>query len=263
MIKASFNNIQSSIIDNIQHTNQEIKVAVAWFTNKEILGELIEKLKEGIKVQLLISDDVINLKLKKEKFLEHGGELKIIPTEHDRFLHEKFALFDEKTLVTGSYNYTYNAEYRNFESVIISDDENLIKQYKIRFNKIFNVAIDYENKMLISNLSKGITESENELEKRELDLKEELLNSLSECKNLKIKLNYDGIYDLIEKYGAIGTPKRLVSTGIESIQSGFVKLWEHKRLDLTFESIINQEKYKSLFDERTINEAVKRLEKFK
>ena len=263
MIRASFKNIQSSIIENIHNAEKDIKIAIAWFTNKEILGELVEKLKEGINIQLLISDDVINLKLKKEKFLEHGGELRIIPTEHNRFLHEKFALFDTNTLITGSYNYTYNAEYKNFESIIITDDENLIKQYQIRFNNILNVAIDYEQKVLITNLSKGIVESENELEKRELDLKEELLNSLSECKKLKIKLNYDGIYDLIEKYGAIGTPKRLVSTGIDSIQSGFVKLWEHKRLDLTFESIINQEKYKSLFDEKIINEAVKRLEKFK
>ncbi|MDO9340622.1 MAG: phospholipase D-like domain-containing protein [Bacteroidales bacterium] len=263
MIRASFKNIQSSIIESIQKAEQEIKIAVAWFTNKEILGELVEKLDNGIRIHLLISDDRINSKLNKESYLKHGGEIKIIPSEHNKFLHEKFAIFDSSTLIVGSYNYTYNAEYKNYESIIITDSEQLIKQYSIRFNNILNKSIEYEQKDLISNSSNGIIESENELEKMELDLKDELLNTLSECKKLKVKLNYNGIYELIEKYGAIGTPKRLVSTGIDSIQSGFVKLWEIKRLDLTFEAIITKEKYKLLFDEKTINEADKRLEKFK
>ncbi|MFC2113304.1 hypothetical protein ACFLTA_08555 [Bacteroidota bacterium] len=94
-------------------------------------------------------------------------------------------------------------------------------------------------------------------------MKEELLNTLSECKKLKVKLNYDSIYDLIERHGAIGTPKRLVATGIDSIQSGFLKLWKIKRLDLTFEAIINQKKYKFLFDDKTLDEAQKRIDLFK
>jgi len=108
-----------------------------------------------------------------------------------------------------------------------------------------------------------VIESENELEQIEKELKNELLNTLTVCKKLNVKLNYNGIYDLIEKYGAIGTSKRLVSTGVDSIQSGFIKLWEIKRLDLTFEAIILRDKYKILFDEKTINEAMKRIEKFK
>jgi hypothetical protein len=263
MLQASFKNIQSSIIESIQKAEYEIKIAVAWFTNKEILGELVEKLENGIRIHLLISDDRINLILNKESYLKHGGEIKIIPSEHNRFLHEKFALMDNKTLIVGSYNYTYNAEFKNYESIIITDSEQLIKQYSIRFNFILNKSIEYEQKELLSNSSSGIIKSENELERIEIDLKDELLNTLSECKKLKVNFNYNGIYELIEKYGAIGTPKRLISTGIDSIQSGFVKLWEIKRLDLTFEAIITKEKYKLLFDDKIINEANKRLDKFK
>jgi hypothetical protein len=112
---------------------------------------------------------------------------------------------------------------------------------------------------MISKLSDGISERESILEKREQELKDELLQSLAEYKKLNIDLNYSGIYDLIEKYGAIGTPKRLIATGIHNIQSGFVKLALHQRLDLTFEYIITKEKYKSLFDDKTINDAQKRL----
>jgi hypothetical protein len=259
MQRASFQNIQSTIIEAIQVSTEDIRIAIAWFTNKEILGEIIEKIINGVKCTVLISDDKINKRLNLESITNHGGELKIIPTIDNRFLHEKFAIFDNKILITGSYNYTYNAEYSNYESIIITDDSKLIHQYNIRFKKIHESAKAFEHKNLNAQLSDGISVTEGILEKREQDLKDELLQSLAECKKLNIDLNYSGINDLIEKYGAIGTPKRLIATGIHNIQSGFVKLALHQRLDLTFEYIITKEKYKSLFDDKTISDAQKRL----
>jgi hypothetical protein len=259
MLRACFHNIKSTLIENIQLASKDIKIAIAWFTNKEILGELIERLDNGVKCTILISDDKINKRLNLDSFLEHGGELKIIPSNYSKFLHEKFAVIDDKILIAGSYNYTNNTEYNNFESIILSDDSQLIHQYSIRFKNIYISAIEFENKILTTNLSEGIIESERILEQREDDLKKELLDSLSECRKLKIDLNYSGIIDLIEKYGAIGTPKRLIATGVNNIQSGFVKLALHQRLDLTFEYIITKEKYKSLFDDKTISDALKRL----
>lgn len=263
ILKASFKNIKTSIIECIQNSKHEIKIAVAWFTNKEILGELIERLDNGVNVSILISDDKINLRLDKDPFIRHGGEIRIIPSEHYKFLHEKFAIFDNEKILMGSYNYTYNAEYKNYESIIITDNKGVIKQYTVRFKKIIENSIVYGQSNLSSCISNGVIASEIELEQIENDLRDELLNTLAECKNLKVKLNYNGIYDLIEKYGAIGTPKRLIATGVDSIQSGFVKLWEIKRLDLTFEAIILKDKYKILFDDNTINEALKRIDKFK
>lgn len=260
MLKASFHNIQATVIENIQKASEEIKIAIAWFTNKEIFGELIGRLDSKVKCTVLISDDLINKKLNVDTLLKHGCDLKIISSKHEKFLHEKFAIFDNKILLTGSYNYTYNAEYNNFESIVITDDSQLIQQYLIRFKNIYNSAIAFEQQVLTSNLSEGITASENMLEQREKDLKEELLNSLSECKKLNIKLDYAGVYDLIERYGAIGTPKRLIATGVNNVQSGFLKLALAQRLDLTFEYIITKEKYKSLFDDKTIKDAEKRLE---
>lgn len=259
MIRASFHNIQATIIENIQNANEDVRIAIAWFTNKEIHGELIERIDKGVKCIILVSDDILNKRLNLQSLEKHGGEIKIIPTAETKFLHEKFAIFDNKILITGSYNYTKKAEYANYESVIITDDSKLIQQYNIRFKNIYNSAKQFEERSLISKESAGILADESSLENREQELKEELLQSLAECKKLKIDLNYSGIYDLIERYGAIGTPKRLIATGIHNIQSGFVKLALHQRLDLTFESIITKEKYKSLFDEKTISDAQKRL----
>ena len=153
MIQAFFRNIESTIISHIQQAENDIKIAIAWFTNKEILGELENKLSQGIKITLLVSDDIINSRLNKENYVKSGGLLKIIPTDHNKFLHEKFLIIDEVKLITGSYNYTYYAEYHNYESVILTDDERTLQQYLFRFKSILDSAIEYEQKGLITNLS--------------------------------------------------------------------------------------------------------------
>ena len=64
---------------------------------------------------------------------------------------------------------------------------------------------------------------------------------------MKVTINSELVYGMIEKYGAIGTCKRLTATGKEHIQSGFTKLWEKNRLDLTFEYLMLDKKYNKLF----------------
>ena len=57
--KARFTNIKSAIEQLIQNSQSSIKIAVAWFTNKELLGLLKDKVKEGVKVEIIVSDDVL------------------------------------------------------------------------------------------------------------------------------------------------------------------------------------------------------------
>ena len=64
-----------------------------------------------------------------EEFIKAGGIYQIIQSSQDKFMHNKFAIFDNKKVITGSYNWTYSAEYNNLESIIISKEENLIKRY--------------------------------------------------------------------------------------------------------------------------------------
>jgi phosphatidylserine/phosphatidylglycerophosphate/cardiolipin synthase-like enzyme len=46
-------------------------------------------------------------------------------TEHH--MHRKFALFDRRILGTGSYDWTRSAEAFNQESLLVTDDERLLR----------------------------------------------------------------------------------------------------------------------------------------
>ena len=51
-------------------------------------------------------------------------------------MHHKFAIFDETTLWTGSFNWTVSANTNNCENVIITDDREACRSYQAQFNQL-------------------------------------------------------------------------------------------------------------------------------
>jgi len=119
---AYFKNIRAEILKQLEKAESSIWAAIAWVTDKEIFDTLIEKLSQGVEVKLIIRKDAINFNanaLPWEEFLSYGGELFGLDT-----LHHKFAVIDGIHLINGSYNWTYFAERRNQENILVIEDDN-------------------------------------------------------------------------------------------------------------------------------------------
>ncbi|MGE5457482.1 MAG: phospholipase D-like domain-containing protein, partial [Methanococcaceae archaeon] len=110
---------------------------VSWFTNTELFEPLIQKLKSKVQIQLIIVNDSLNIRqdgLNFQRFIDNGGELFVC--DPSQLMHHKYCIIDEKKIFSGSYNWTYFAEYKNFENVIVSEDTYLIKQYIQNFETV-------------------------------------------------------------------------------------------------------------------------------
>jgi hypothetical protein len=138
-IKPHFNNIRQVILNNLLESNSEIYIAVAWFTNHDIFNVLLEKAKK-IPVNLIILNDDINNRidgLDFQQFIDNGG--KFYFGKQETPMHNKFCIIDDKTLITGSYNYTYLAEKINYENIIIfKGASDIIESYKKEFSNIIS-----------------------------------------------------------------------------------------------------------------------------
>jgi phosphatidylserine/phosphatidylglycerophosphate/cardiolipin synthase-like enzyme len=55
-------------------------------------------------------------------------------------MHNKFAIFDGKLMVTGSYNWTASAEKYNYENAVFITDPTAIDQYQKEFNEIWSLG---------------------------------------------------------------------------------------------------------------------------
>ncbi len=133
MVKAHFSDIAEAIIKQLETAQKEISIAVAWCTNKKLYNQIILCLKDGIKVKLLIVNDHINFKswaLDFQHFIDFGGELHIANCEI--LMHHKYCIIDQQVIISGSYNWTYSADF-NEENILILQDSSLAAEYKTNF----------------------------------------------------------------------------------------------------------------------------------
>lgn len=130
---ARFINIQNNILKELDNAQVSISLAMAWFTNKTLLEKLKEKQEQGIKVEIVIFDDGINAK--------HGVDLEgfdfvKVKAERGGIMHNKFCVIDNQIVITGSYNWSDNAEYKNDENISIQVDPKQATKYSVKFREL-------------------------------------------------------------------------------------------------------------------------------
>ena len=114
-IEAIFSGIQKKIIIELEKARRYIYIAVAWFTDPELLAVLESALNKGVNVKVILADDEINkgaFGLNFKNYLHKGGTL-IFGGKTDnsqRLMHNKFCVIDGIALITGSYNWSKKAK---------------------------------------------------------------------------------------------------------------------------------------------------------
>ena len=136
---AHFEQNEKAVLDALDNAKISIRVAMAWFTNEKIKAKLLEKQKEGVDVDIVIYDDGVNKK--------NGVDLSeisftLVKGSHGGIMHHKFCVIDNQVVITGSYNWTTNAETRNDENVTVQKDPESATKYSLEFNKLKKTNIN-------------------------------------------------------------------------------------------------------------------------
>lgn len=132
---AVFQKIQNDILQTLDKAQISIVVAVAWFTNDVLYKKLIEKKNQGVDVRVVINNDGIN---KKHGIDISGLNAVKVRSEQGGIMHEKFCVIDNQIVISGSYNWTDNAELRNAEHINITENDNqLATRFSLEFNKLY------------------------------------------------------------------------------------------------------------------------------
>ena len=139
MIQAHFSQIRSTLTKYIENSTSEICIAVAWFTHRDLFQSILSTLDRKVKVSIILIDDIINRGpngLDFATYIEKGGTIRFMNTR-TLLMHNKFCVFDNQVLITGSYNWTYSAETRNAENIIVTDDINVCNAFNSQFSKLW------------------------------------------------------------------------------------------------------------------------------
>lgn len=92
--------------------------------------------RRGVQVRLISDDD---------KALDAGSDIahlqqRGVPVRIDRspyHMHHKFAVFDQRTLASGSFNWTRSASRHNHENILVTDDPRLVDPFADRFEHLW------------------------------------------------------------------------------------------------------------------------------
>jgi len=107
------------------------------FTNDDLANEIIAAHNRGVKVRIITDDEAMKGKGADAQRCSDAG-IPVRTDSEERFhMHNKFMVVDQTFLLTGSFNWTFQAGKSNQENVIIVDGDYYIEKYNSEFNKIW------------------------------------------------------------------------------------------------------------------------------
>ncbi len=144
-----------SVMELLEGAQSTIQVAQAHFRRRDFYEALVRALERGVKVEMVLDaqefngDEVGELAAEDRTHLDEalaaqGAVVKY--KSYSRFwnymtakqMHSKYLVVDGVSVLTGSFNWSENAELKTFENLVRFDDEALAGAYQDNFLKIFS-----------------------------------------------------------------------------------------------------------------------------
>lgn len=121
-------NVASNLIKAINNSTSSIDLAIFDLTSQDIVEALVKAKERGVKIKIIADSRQAGGKHSLIYSLRSQGfNIKITHGIKRGIMHNKFAILDNKLLITGSYNWTYSAEHFNYENAVFISDPNIIK----------------------------------------------------------------------------------------------------------------------------------------
>jgi phosphatidylserine/phosphatidylglycerophosphate/cardiolipin synthase-like enzyme len=130
-----------NIINAMNFARESADMAVFSFYSMDIARAVAAAHKRGVKVRVLVDRVQASQSEAGKFFLENG-----IPFRWSQgfagkgVMHNKYAVLDGRLLMTGSFNWSVNAQENNFENMLYSSDPALAAAYAAQFERLFSAA---------------------------------------------------------------------------------------------------------------------------
>jgi len=129
-------NCMNKYIEASKNSKESIKCMFFSFTFDKLGQELINAKNKGLDTKLILEKSQ-NSQYSEYTLLKDKG-VNVIWDQNPSFMHNKFCVFDNSIVITGSMNPSNNGNINNNESIIIINNKNIANQYTNYFNKYYS-----------------------------------------------------------------------------------------------------------------------------
>lgn len=133
----------NAINNQIDAATHSICVCVFTISDNRIRDRLLYAHQRGVSIKIITDDDKCNDKGSDIETLYRAGVK--IKVDHSRYhMHHKYAIFDGKIIITGSYNWTRSAADHNQENIVLSSEPAIVTQFIQTFNELWDQMVVYK-----------------------------------------------------------------------------------------------------------------------
>lgn len=113
-----------------------VDVCVFTITDDRISDAILDAHNRGVAIRIVTDNDKAeDIGSDVARLSRQGVPVRVDRTENH--MHHKFAIFDQQRILTGSYNWTRSAAKYNEENFIISNNQDLLRDFSTAFERLW------------------------------------------------------------------------------------------------------------------------------
>jgi phosphatidylserine/phosphatidylglycerophosphate/cardiolipin synthase-like enzyme len=130
---------ENQVINWINKANSSIHVLIYSFTLDSVGNALIEAHGRHIEVKIVFEKGQIGQSSEYQRLRNSAVDVR--NDTNPSYMHDKIMIVDGKIVLTGSFNWSNNAENENNENLLIIINTSLATTYENEFQKIWNSSV--------------------------------------------------------------------------------------------------------------------------
>jgi phosphatidylserine/phosphatidylglycerophosphate/cardiolipin synthase-like enzyme len=133
---------RTTIIQHIDSAIRQLQICVFTISDDSITKSLLAAHQKGVAIKVITDNDKsLDVGSDIEQLAHAGIAVKMDTTSNH--MHHKFMVADQRTLITGSYNWTLSAARYNHENILVTREAGVIKSFIQHFDLLWKVMKNY------------------------------------------------------------------------------------------------------------------------
>ncbi|CDH48886.1 phosphatidylserine phosphatidylglycerophosphatecardiolipin synthase-like protein [Lichtheimia corymbifera JMRC:FSU:9682] len=128
-----------SFISAIKSAEESLHICIFSLTDNTTARAIANAQRRGVDVRIISDNDQLEAKGSDVERLHDDEGIPVKYDTSEQFMHNKFAVIDNRMVITGSFNWSIAARYRNNENIVITNIPSVVEAYQNQFERIWEM----------------------------------------------------------------------------------------------------------------------------
>jgi phosphatidylserine/phosphatidylglycerophosphate/cardiolipin synthase-like enzyme len=131
-------NLKENLLKEIESATSTLDLAIHEITSFEMAQVLVKARQRGIKVRVIADAKQAKLRTSKITYLIQQGVLvKVLGGKEKGVMNLRFAIFDEKKVLMGSFDWSDDSLRWNYENLLMIDESETVTIFQKEFDRLW------------------------------------------------------------------------------------------------------------------------------